>query len=418
MDAPPGYRRHRSSSRRGHLVTGQFKKTVFILVFALAGSVALSLTLALRYRIPPGLWRGNEDIRSTFPDIPLSGSLEMEPVRPVLAAPEFGPSADLFRRWQDDGRQKLRELLGRPSSDPSFGVRSVRREKFNGIRRETLVFTQEDGLEVPAFLHRRDDEVVRPALLVIPGHSWGIVATSGIVDDYQNGNALRLAAAGYVTLTMEVRGFGYLQYFGVSDPPLTRSTYTPLNLMRGKTSLGVTIQDQTAGLIYLASRSDVRRDQLGLVGFSSGCDTSVYLGALDPRVQILVLSGCISSHESKFRYSQNDPYQAVPGLALWLEMDDCLGLLSPRPALVQWGELDDDPVSRHAAFNPTALSTFDRARRIYAGQNAAESLEKRISPAMHHEFDIVAAIEFLRRRMPPGDPPGLITEVRVEGSHP
>lgn len=382
-------------------MNGRIGKTAGILALVLIGSAALNIALILRYRIPPGLWPEPADIRSAFPEIPLSGKLELDPLRPALAAPGPGGSADQLSHWQAGARDKLRELLAIPSSGPEVDVRSIRTEHIGGIVRETLVFTQNDGLEVPAFLHRPDDRLVRPALIVIPGHSWGIVATSGIVDDYQHGNALRLAEAGYVTLTKEVRGFGYLQEFGGTAPPLTRSVYTPLNLVRGGTSLGVTIRDQTAGLDYLASRPDVRPGRIGLVGFSSGCDTAIYLGALEPRVRVLVLSGCVSSLESKFSYSRNDPYHAVPGLARWLGMADCLGLLAPRPALVQWGALDDDPASRSAAFNPTALPTFEAARRIYAARDAAENLEKRISPGLRHEFDLGAAIEFLARRLPP-----------------
>ena len=370
-----------------------------VLLLALAGSVAVNVALVLRYRVPPSLWPDpDEELRARFPVIMLSDRLAIEPVHPALPAPDR--SGEEFGPWQREGRRKLRELLGHPAPDPPLAVRSVRSEKIGTVIRETLVFTQPDGLEAPAFLHRPDDDAARPALLVIPGHSWGIVATSGIIDDYQQGNALRLAEAGYVTLTMEVRGFGYLQYFGGSDPPLERTSYTPFNLVRGGTSMGVTVQDQTAGLSYLASRPDVRPDRLGLVGFSSGCDTAIYLGALDPRPRALVLSGCVSSHESKFSYSRRDSYSAVPGLALWLGMEDCLGLLAPRPVLVHWGELDDDPSSHSAAFNPTALATFDGALRIYREQGAGESLEKHVSPGIAHRFDVDAAIDFLRRRLP------------------
>ena len=377
-------------------------RIVAVLLLALAGSVAVNVGLALRYHVPPGLWPDpDEAIRAKFPDIPLSGRLAIEPVRPALAAPGPDRSVDDFALWRSAGRDKLRELLGHPSPDPPLAVRQIRSEKVGTVRRETLVFTQPDGLEVPAFLHRPDDDERRPALLVIPGHSWGIVATAGIVDDYQNGNALRLAEEGYVTLTMEVRGFGYLQYFGGAEPPLERNSYTPLNLVRGATSLGVTIQDQTAGLRYLAGRPDVLSDRLGLVGFSSGCDTAIYLGALDSRPSVMVLSGCVSSQESKFSYSRRDTYSAVPGLARWLGADDCLGLLAPRPVLVHWGELDNDPSSHSAAFNPTALATFDGALRIYRAQGAEESLEKHVSPGIGHQFDVGAAIDFLRRRLPP-----------------
>ena len=59
-------------------------------------------------------------------------------------------------------------------------------------------------------------------------------------------------------------------------------------------------------------------------------------------------------------WSVNDSYQAVPDLANWLELSDCLGFLAPRPVLVHWGKGDNDPATRSAAFNDSSLT-----RRFY-----------------------------------------------------
>ena len=53
----------------------------------------------------------------------------------------------------------------------------------------------------------------RPALLVFPGHGT-IAQTAGLKRSYQRANALELARAGFVTATMELRGFGWLQALG------------------------------------------------------------------------------------------------------------------------------------------------------------------------------------------------------------
>ena len=47
-------------------MTGYFNKMVVVLALAFAGSVAVNVALVLRYRIPPSLWPGAEDIRSVF----------------------------------------------------------------------------------------------------------------------------------------------------------------------------------------------------------------------------------------------------------------------------------------------------------------------------------------------------------------
>jgi dienelactone hydrolase len=265
--------------------------------------------------------------------------------------------------------------------------------------RETLIFEQADGMEVPAFLIRPDSNQARPGLLVIPGHSQGIISTAGLFMDYQNAMALKLAEAGYIVLTMEVRGFGYLHPDNSADA-IEHNAYTGYCLIFGTTRLGMTVSDSVAGLNYLRKRPDVVPDRIGVVGFSSGCDAAIYLGALETRVNTIVADSCVCSHESNFRFSRNDPYEAVPDLAKWLEMSDCLGLLSPRPVLVHWGQTDNDPATRSAAFNPTSLPIFKAAKRIYAAEGQSDQLEMAISPEAGHEFDVDAAIDFLRRRLP------------------
>src|SRR5205814_1868650 len=110
---------------------------------------------------------------------------------------------------------------------------------------------------------------------------------------------------------------------------------------------------------YLAARPDVTR--IGIVGFSSGGKAGIILAAIDSRVAALVASGCVSSHEYNFAFSQHESYEALPGLAQWLAMSDCLGLIAPRSVLVHWGEQDGDRAERCAAFNVSSLPEFDAA---------------------------------------------------------
>jgi len=203
-------------------------------------------------------------------------------------------------------------------------------------------------------------------------------------------------------LTMEVRGFGYLHPDNSPDA-IEHSAYTGYCLVLGTTRLGVTVRDGAAGLNYLRTRPEVVPDHIGVVGFSSGCDAAIYLGALETRVSAIIADSCVCSHESNFRFSRNDPYEAIPALARWLEMSDCLGLLSPRPVLVRWGQTDNDPATRSAAFNETSLPIFEVAKRIYAANGQPERLEKVITPGMGHEFDVHTAIGFLRRQLPIAD---------------
>ena len=377
---------------RGH-------RGLFVVAIFLGSSLAVNVALMVRYKIPRRLWEPPIE-ELVLPHIELSRGASRDQSPPLLAAPSSVRSVQELRDWQARGRQKLQELLKIELPTQLVPVREVGRELMGTVVRRTLVFTQHDGLEVPAFLLHATEDRPRPGILVIPGHSMGIVATSGIVQDYQNAMALRLAEAGYVVLTMEVRGFGYLQKLGDGPNAMDHGPYTGYCLVRGRTRLGLTISDALAGLNYLEAQDEVDADRLGVVGFSSGCDATIYLAAMDQRVNAVVASGCVCSHESNFQFSRNDSYEAVPGLAQWLEMSDCLGLLSPRPVLVHWGADDNDPKSRSAAFNPTSLRMFEAAKKIYAAENQSDQIEQSVTPGLGHAFDVEAAVTFVKHRLP------------------
>src|SRR5207249_8793368 len=138
---------------------------------------------------------------------------------------------------------------------------------------------------------------------------------------------------------------------------------------------------------YGVTRSDDDANRMSVFGFSSGGNAAILLAALDERVTAAVASGCVGSNEFNFRYSLHDSYEALPGLAKWLGMSDCLGLIAPRPMLVHWGERDTRREDRCAGLNPSSLAEFDTAQEIYRAAGQAEMIEKTVTEGMGHEFD-------------------------------
>src|SRR5687767_11809319 len=169
------------SSRKGRCCGG--RGAMVLVTFGLLGSLALNAAIVVHYRVPPRLWAKKEP-KPALPEITLRPATFEKPVAKLA----FGNGN--VPEWQAAGRAKLAELLGVSLSKGTPKVRQVRSERVGAVTRETLVFEQEDGVEVPAFLLASKSQEKRPAILVIPGHSYGIVATAGIVDDYQHSNAL------------------------------------------------------------------------------------------------------------------------------------------------------------------------------------------------------------------------------------
>jgi hypothetical protein len=78
-----------------------------------------------------------------------------------------------------------------------------------------------------------------PALLVYPGHGT-IRQTAGVDDSPHRANALALAQAGYVTLTIEARGMGELGQVG-------HTALDSIARLIGYSWLAMTIGDCVAG---------------------------------------------------------------------------------------------------------------------------------------------------------------------------
>lgn len=383
------------------LHAGRYRRVAIVLAVALVLSMSVIVMGMVRYRIPGRLWHAMDRVGQPIPEIPLSNGYAVTAAAAKLTFSESDAPPERFAAWQASARAKLHELLALDVPDRTATARMIRTENLGDVVRQTLILTHPDTHETPAFLLLPCADEPRAALLVLPGHSRGIVATAGIVPDYQHANAMALARAGYVVLTIEARGFGYLSR--MADPPnrIDVDSHVAWCLAAGRTALGLVVADADAALHYLQSRTEIIPDRIGVVGFSSGGKAAIYLAALHERIRAVVASGCVSSHAANFLYSRHDSYEAVPRIAEWLALSDCLGLIAPRPVLVHWGANDTNVHERCAAFNESSLPEFYAAQRIYAALGMGDLIEKFITPNLRHEFDNAAAIEFLKRRLPP-----------------
>ena len=382
------------------------RRNLFILLLSLAlvGSLVTIGWGMVRYRLPGKLWRSYDKWKEPIPHIEFSKTYWPVTGKPKYHFTDADASPDALAAWRTRGRDKLRELLGVNFPTAPYSARSLGSDDLGDVTRELLILTAPDNLEIPAYLIAPKAPGKRAALVVVPGHSSGIVATAGVVQDYQHAKALTLARAGYVVLTMEVRGFGYLARMSVPPEGVDVDCHVAYALVRGTTALGMTMNDVAGGFNYLATLPSVDAQRFGLVGFSSGGRTAIYYAALDDRVRAVIASGCVMSNDTTFRYSGHGAYEAVPQKSLWLEMSDCLGLIAPRPLLVHWGEKDNNVQARCAAFNESSLTEYAAAEKIYQAAGAAKMIEKVITPNLGHEFDNAAAIEFLGRHLPPAIP--------------
>ncbi|RPI92585.1 MAG: hypothetical protein EHM39_13485 [Chloroflexi bacterium] len=260
-----------------------------------------------------------------------------------------GQRGEEWWSWRQSLREKVGELLGTSYQHQSHVESEViHTALISGVERVELRLTAADGLKLPAYLmYPVDMTEPAPALLVYPGHGT-IRDTAGVDESLHLSNALALAQMGYVTLTVEERGFGTL---GEID----HNVLDNVARLIGKTWLGIAIDDGRLALDYLQSLPKVRPSALGVTGLGLGGGLAIYTAALDERVITVVNQNYLTS--SIDRTAMTDACDFIPYLRHYSSLGDVARLVVPRPMLFVYPK--DRPTTG------LARTFFDQMRPSY-----------------------------------------------------
>jgi dienelactone hydrolase len=308
------------------------------------------------------------------------------------AAPAGG-----FSEWQENTRKLIVETAG---SDiiPAAGVvprfRVLEEETLaNGVVRRLIAFTTFDESEIPAYLHLPPGQRKLPAILVIPGHvkegESGIEQTALLDDSYQHAAARSLAERGFITLTPELRGFGYL---GV--PYQTEHTIVAYNaLLEGTSYKWVVLKDLGYAMRLLRQLDRVDAQRTGVTGASYGGELAVNYGALDTDVKAVAFQaygGSIGVKPSQKGDKHSQPHYChiLPSIDRMMSQEEWLWLLAPRPTLGVRGDSD-------RVFKESVVSIYQKGWELAGAQNRPLL----ISVEGGHEYFVDPAIDFFREAL-------------------
>ncbi len=277
--------------------------------------------------------------------------------------------------WQSIARAKLVELTGyRQSAAPADTLISAEEPMRKGYHRRSFYIRDEWGADLPvqAIWKQRHDAQELPAILCLQGTnsgyhmSWGQglmpsdpmkIARGGVY-------AIQAADQGYLAICLELSCFGLRMERKLqrrsADPCIDTANHL---LLLGRCLLGDRASDVSSVVTWLAQGDHnlpAERDNISIMGQSSGGSAALYSGAMDTRLRAIVAAGCVGFIRETIA-ARNDAsgQNVIPGILNWMEEDDVVALCAPRPFLTVSGTRDHIwPISGGQA-------VIDSARDVY-----------------------------------------------------
>lgn len=305
------------------------------------------------------------------------------------------------QRWRRQWQEKLLELLGPwpASCEPQPQWQLLEKRPRYTLQRVTY-FT-EPGLQTFAFVGVPHDlpSGGAPGVLCLHGHGkFGAHAVMAVreqegIDEeiaklmYDFGD--RFAQAGAVVLAPNHRGFGQrltdIERKACTDPC---DRNFAIQMLLGEVAITSQLHDLKVALDILSGMPAVRRGAIGCAGLSYGGRLTKVLSAIEPRIRAAVVSGALNAYMERVEDYKPCGYQIIPGLLRHGDTAEILGLIAPRPLLLERG--DTDPVSPPRQ----AQEEFERLQRIYQAFDAADRLQL-VTFAGGHQFHGQTAIPWL-----------------------
>jgi len=363
------------------------------LTFPLATSRAVAQATAAKTDSPPPAPAPKRDYWNDWPRY-LTSKMNEARARRKTALDSLRSEAQARKRVEMI-RAKVWELIGGPLEKTPLNPQRcgdlVPNDK--SYRVEKVIFESQSQVYVTAHLYI---PVVGkppfPGILAPLGHARDGKAYRNYRYLYQT-----LARKGYMVLAFDPFGQGErLQYL---DPHTGKSRYGPTGehsqagrplLLLGATFAQYRAWDAVRALDYLLSRPEADAERIGCTGHSGGGTMTMYLCALEPRIQAAVE---VQGNSENLAGPNYDPPGAVAdaeqnlvgGLAVGLDRGDLLLAFAPKPLLLCYTPQDSGTTySPH--YTEATQEIFAELRKAYGLMGAEEKVGLFASP-LPHDFD-------------------------------
>jgi dienelactone hydrolase len=314
------------------------------------------------------------------------------------------------KAWQKETRPVLAETVGFQSLAAAPLEPRVIEEVDKGdyVREKVLLRTSPDSLMPVYLLRPKAGEKPYPVVLAFHGHGYGVKDIVGLWEDgqerdvpdgYQKDFAVALCRRGFLVAAPEISCFGERQtdfsYLNATIGQVAPATCTHTAMLAfhlGGSVVGLRAHDGRRLIDYLESRADVDTRRLGAMGISGGGLYTFFSTCLDERIRACVVSGYYCTFRDSVLAMSHCACNFVPGLHRFGEMYDLVGLIAPRPMLIEAG-------SRDPIFPISAVQrSVARAREVYQVFGAWDQVETDYFEG-RHQISGRRAYDFLWEKM-------------------
>lgn len=228
-----------------------------------------------------------------------------------------------------------------------------------------------------------------PAAIAIHGHGYGSKEAVGLNPDYslrtEKGYhkefAIELVEKGLVVVVPELVGFGdrKLQADQGKRLPTDNSCYMIASqlLILGKTLPGLRVQECRRVIDYMQSLDYIDENRIGCMGISGGGLVAAFTSILDDRLQATVISGYTNTFKGSIMDRRHCLDNYVPGVLIYAEMPDLIGLIVPRALFIEAGTVD------HLFPLDQVSLAIEKLRSIYKDYGVDDELESHIFEGGH-----------------------------------
>lgn len=265
-------------------------------------------------------------------------------------------SKEEYDLWKESTRELLRNLIGLNKMERCLLKPEILEqvELDHGILREKVIIQVEPEVFMPFYI------LIPPNItkgemkcfIALPGHSgagkysvagcYDIPVVADKIKEYNYDYGMQLAKLGYVVFCPDIRGFGERREEALqndSEYAFVHSSCFHLAHMAeplGQTVVGMNTWDMMRLLDYIEERNEWGNKLVGCLGFSGGGMLTLWLAALDERINLAVISGYMYGYkESLLDLNGNCSCNYVPHLWEHVDMGDIGALLAPRPVMIQ-----------------------------------------------------------------------------------